>query len=388
MRRISLLLSVALMTALVAIPAPMGAAQTGPQVVVAPLPGVFQLPVAIAQHPESDDLYVVEKTGTIRALRGGLVYDPVPVLDVSSEVSSGLEQGLLGLAFSPDGDYIYVNLTDRAGDTRIIEFAFADGVADMESRREVLFLDQPQANHNGGTMVFGPDGYLYIGQGDGGGAGDPNGNAQNLDVLLGKLLRIDPRPSGDAAYRVPTDNPFVPQAGEEPVGRPEIWAYGLRNPWKFSFDKQTGDLWTADVGQAASEEIDFQPGASEGGENYGWNHMEGLELYDGRPSGAEEPADHVPPIYVYANEGSDACSVTGGYVYRGAAITSLQGVYIFSDWCDGKLRYLRQQNGEVTESGELGITIPSAASFAEDHDGELYGISLSGFIFKLMPAAS
>jgi glucose/arabinose dehydrogenase len=367
------------------VPAAEVAAQSAPQVLLTPVPGVFQLPVAMAQHPDSDDIYVVEKTGFIRAVRAGLVFDPVPVLDVSSEVSSGLEQGLLGMAFSPDGNFLYVNLTDAAGDTHILEFAFAGGVADPASRREILFIDQPEANHNGGTLVFGPDGYLYIGLGDGGGSGDPHRNAQNLGSLLGKTLRIDPRPSADAAYTVPADNPFVTTPG----ARPEIWGYGLRNPWKFSFDRANGDLWIADVGQSALEEIDFQPGSSTGGENYGWNHMEGNELYSGRPAGAEEPANHVPPIYVYPNEGSpDACSVTGGFVYRGAAISWLQGAYVFSDWCDGVLRYIRQENGEVVEEGELGATVPLIGSFGEDHDGEIYAISLAGVMFKLTAVPS
>ncbi|MPZ68951.1 MAG: sugar dehydrogenase [Actinobacteria bacterium] len=383
MRRVALLLGLILVGGTVGtLPAPRSSAQTAPSLLLAPVPGAFALPVAVVQHPDSDDFYVVEKTGTIRAVRDGLLFDPVPVLDVSAEVSTGLEQGLLGLAFSPDGDFMYVNLTGIAGDTHILEFEFANGVAVPTSRREVLFLDQPEANHNGGTLVFGPDGYLYLGFGDGGGAGDPNYNAQNREVLLGKMLRIDPRPEGDAPYTVPADNPFVGGGGS-----PEIWAYGLRNPWKFSFDRDTGDLWIADVGQSAEEEINFQPAASAGGENYGWNHMEGLQLYTGRPAGAEEPADHVPPIHIYPNEGSDACSVTGGYVYRGEAIPWLQGAYVFSDWCDGKLRYLRQENGEVIESGELGLTVPLAASFFEDHTGELYAVSLAGAIFKIIPGA-
>jgi glucose/arabinose dehydrogenase len=386
MRRIGALLSLVLLTAGIGVvPAHKGSAQSAPAVLLQPLPGIFQLPVAVAQHPKSDDLYVVEKSGTIRALRDGLVYDPVPVLDVSSEVSSGLEQGLLGLAFSPNGKFIYVNLNDAAGDTHIFEFAFADGVADPDSRREVLSVDQPAENHNGGTLIFGPDGYLYAGLGDGGGAGDPDYNGQSLDTLLGKLLRIDPRPSKGASYRIPADNPFVTKRGGKQ--RAEIWAYGLRNPWKFSFDRKTGDLWIADVGQAVEEEINLQRASSEGGENYGWNHMEGLRLYADRPPGTKEPADHVPPIHVYLNEGSDACSVTGGYVYRGEAIEWLQGAYVYSDWCDGRLRYLRQKNGEVVEEGELGLTVPLAASFAEDHDGELYAISLAGPIFKLIPGA-
>jgi glucose/arabinose dehydrogenase len=358
-----------------------------PKVALTPLPGAFQLPVAIAQQPNSDDLYIVEKTGRIRALRDGLVLDPVPVLDVSSEVSSGLEQGLLGLAFSPDGKFIYVNLTDAAGDTHILEFAFANGVAVPSSRRELFSVDQPFANHNGGTLMFGPDGYLYIALGDGGSGGDPGYRAQTLSTRLGKMLRIDPRPSGGAPYTVPADNPFVPDpdgASPPPPGAlPEIWAYGLRNPWKFSFDRATGDLWIGDVGQDTWEEVNRQPAGSAGGQNYGWNHMEGLALYDGRPTGAVEPANHTRPIHVYGRDGG-ACSVTGGYVYRGSS-ASLRGSYVFADWCDGKLRYLRQANGQVTESGELGVVVPSITAFGEDHDGELYAISLGGTIFKIVP---
>jgi glucose/arabinose dehydrogenase len=362
-----------------------GAPAGAPTIALAPLPGVFAAPVAMAQHPDSDDLYIVEKVGFIRAVRLGLVYDPVPVLDLSSEVSSGLEQGLLGLAFSPDGEFMYVNMTDTAGDTHILEFAFADGVAVPESRREVLTVDQPFANHNGGTMIFGPDGYLYIGLGDGGSGGDPEYNAQNLQTRLGKMLRIDPREADGAPFTVPTDNPFVPQDGEvAPVeALPEIWAYGLRNPWKFSFDRSTGDLWIADVGQNLWEEINLQRASSAGGENYGWNHMEGVELFTNRPPGAEEPADHTPPIHVYGRD-NGACSVTGGYVYRGAS-ASLQGAYVYSDWCEGRLRYLREQNGVVVEDGDLGLTVPSITAFGEDHAGELYAISLGGSVFRIVP---
>ena len=364
-----------------------GAAPATPRVALAPLPGAFQLPVAMAQHPTSDDLYIVEKTGRIRALRDGLVLDPVPVLDVSSEVSSGLEQGLLDLAFSPDGKFIYVNLTDAAGDTHILEFAFANGVAVPSSRRELFSVDQPFANHNGGTLMFGPDGYLYIALGDGGSGGDPGYRAQTLSTRLGKMLRIDPRPSGGAPYTVPADNPFVPDPDglnpPPPGALPEIWAYGLRNPWKFSFDRATGDLWIGDVGQSTWEEINWQRAGSAGGENYGWNHMEGLALFSGRPDGATEPANHARPIHVYGREGG-ACSVTGGYVYRGAA-AALKGAYFFSDWCEGRLRYVRQNNGVVTEVVDLGVTVPSITAFGEDHEGELYAISLGGTIFKIVP---
>lgn len=363
-----------------------GPPEGAPRIGLTPVPGVFQLPVGMAQHPDSDDLYIVEKTGFIRAVRLGLAYDPVPVLDLSSEVSGGLEQGLLGLAFSPDGEFLYVNLTDTSGDTHVLEFAFDDGVAVPESRREVLTVDQPLANHNGGTMIFGPDGYLYIALGDGGGAGDPEYNAQDLGTRLGKMLRIDPRGSEAAPFTVPADNPFVPDPDDPDADEdalPEIWAYGLRNPWKFSFDRLNGDLWIADVGQNTWEEINLQRAGSSGGQNYGWNHMEGQAPFSGRPDGTGEPADHVPPIHVYGRD-NGACSVTGGYVYRGEA-AALQGAYLFSDWCEGRLRYLREENGEVVEEGDFGLTVPSITAFGEDHDGELYAISLGGAIFKIVP---
>lgn len=363
------------------------AAQGAPRVALAPVPGTFQLPVAMAQHPHSDDLYIVEKTGRIRAVREGLVVDPVPVLDVSAEVSDGLEQGLLGLAFSPDGEFMYVNLTDTAGTTRVFEYGFADGRAVVESRREVLSVEQPFSNHNGGTLTFGRDGYLYISLGDGGSGGDPGYRAQSLETRLGKLLRIDPQPSGDLPYTVPADNPFVTREGTPPVddtALPEIWAYGLRNPWKFSFDRETGDLWIADVGQNRWEEVNFQRAISGGGENYGWNHMEGRELYGGRPEGAQEPPNHTPPIHVYSSADGVACSITGGYVYRGAE-ESLQGAYVYSDWCSGELRYLQQRNGEVVEEGSLGVSVPSVTGFGEDHEGALYVISFAGAVFKVVP---
>jgi glucose/arabinose dehydrogenase len=367
-------------------------AVTDPEpVLLIPLPGIFRLPVALAQHPAGDDLYIVEKTGQIRAIRDGLVLDPVEVLDVSSEVSAGLEQGLLGLAFSPDGEFMYVNLTDSDGHTHVLEYAFADGGVDPDSRREVLVVEQPLANHNAGSLVFGPDGYLYIGLGDGGGAGDPEYNSQRLETLLGSMLRIDPRPSEDASYTIPPDNPFVPDPDEEgsivdegDAPRAEAWAYGLRNPWKYSFDRETGDLWIADVGQSAWEEINVQRADSAGGENYGWNHMEGFEPYSGRPDGATEPADHVPPIHAYEN-GGGRCSLTGGFVYRGAAIEWLEGAYVFADWCEGLLRYIREEDGVVVDEGDLGVTVPLISSFGEDHDGELYAISLLGPVFRIVP---
>ncbi len=394
MRRVALLLAMGVLAGPV-VPASVtvaAAADSAPRVLLAPIPGAFELPVAMAQHPDSDDLYIVEKTGKIHAVRLGLVYDPVPILDVSSEVSTGLEQGLLGLAFSPDGDLMYINLTDRSGDTHVYEYAFTDGAVVTGSRREVLFVDQPFTNHNCGTLMFGPDGYLYICLGDGGSGGDPQYNAQPLNKRLGKMLRIDPRPSGGAPFTVPPSNPFAPDPENPdkvipPGALPEIWAYGLRNPWKFSFDRQTKALWIADVGQTQWEEINVAPASSAGGENYGWNHMEGKVLYSGRPQGAVEPANHHRPIHVYPHAGG-ACSITGGYVYRGEAMPSLRGAYIYSDWCDGRLRYIRELNGQVVEDEELGLTVPSITSFGEDHDGELYAISLGGTVFKILPSVA
>jgi len=331
-------------------------------------------PLGMAVRRSDDGLYVAEKTGRVVAIRGGSL-DPVPVLDLSAEVSQGSEQGLLGLAFSPDGRFLYVNYTDLAGDTHITEFSMQDGKADQASRRQVMFVDQPFSNHNGGNLSFGPDGYLYVGLGDGGSGGDPLNNAQSLDTLLGKMLRIDPRPGGGRPYQIPPDNPFIGQPGV----LPEIWAYGLRNPWRYSFDGSTGDLWIGDVGQDAWEEVDFQQAGSQGGENYGWNRLEGTHGYAG-----DAPPDAVPPVYEYEHVGG-GCVVTGGYVYRGAGIPALEGVYVFGDFCEGKLMALRLQGGVVVDIADLGPTVENLSSFGEDAGGELYVMSLSGSLFRLAP---
>jgi glucose/arabinose dehydrogenase len=333
-------------------------------------------PLAMAVRKGDGGLYVAEKTGHVRVIRDGKLASG-DVLDISAQVSTSSEQGLLGLAFSPDGTMMYVNFTNTAGDTVVREYVFAGGQAEPTSARQVLFVDQPFANHNGGNLVFGPDGYLYIGLGDGGSAGDPMGNGQNLDVLLGKMLRIDPRASGTDAYRIPPDNPFVGRSG-----RDEIWAYGLRNPWRYSFDRATGDLWTGDVGQNAWEEIDFQRGSSKGGDNYGWNRMEGSHNYNGT-----EPANHHAPIYEYSSgSGTEECAVTAGYVYRGSRITNLRGAFVFADFCVGSLRAFIQKNGRATEHRYLGEQIGNLSSFGEDHRGELYAMSLSGGVYRIDPA--
>ena len=319
-------------------------------------------------------LYVVEKGGRIEALRNGRVV-AAPVLDVSSLVSTGGEQGLLGAAFSPGGDHLYVDYTDVNGDTRVVEYAFEGGRAVPASARLLLAVDQPYANHNGGHLAFGPGGFLYIAMGDGGSGGDPHGNAQRLDTLLGKILRIDPRPSSGRPYTVPADNPFVGRQG----ARGEIWAYGLRNPWRFSFDAATGALWIGDVGQGEREEVSAAAADSRGGENYGWNRYEGTRPYAG---GGTEGL--VAPVYDYArSEGN--CAVTGGYVYRGGRIAGLRGRYLFADFCRGEVLTLVPGPGGM-EARRLGPQVEALASFGEDQDGELYALSLTSGLYRLDPA--
>ncbi|MBH0241994.1 PQQ-dependent sugar dehydrogenase, partial [Streptomyces cavourensis] len=311
--------------------------------------------------------------GTVRILGDSGLSDPV--LDISAETTTDGERGLLGVAFAPEFTHFYISYTDLEGTSTIDEFAVEDGELRPDTRRTVLTQEQPYANHNGGDIKFGPDGYLYIAFGDGGSGGDPHGNGQNLDTLLGKLLRIDPR--GAEPYAVPADNPFVAQEG----AKDEIWSYGLRNPWRFSFDAGTGDLLIGDVGQSEWEEIDWAPADSEGGENYGWSSMEGNHPF----RGGTEPANHVPPVHEYDRSGL-GCSVTGGFVYRGKAIEALAGSYVYSDYCDGTLRTLKIENGEVTAEGDLGVQGGEVISFVEAGDGELYVLSIGGQIHRLNPA--
>jgi glucose/arabinose dehydrogenase len=333
----------------------------------------LEQPLALAVRSGDAGLYVAEKTGRVVVIRDGAV-DPVPVLDLTGQVSLGGEQGLLGLAFAPSGRYLYVNYTDTNGDTHVTEYAIRGERADLASRRDVLVVEQPYENHNGGNLVFGPDGYLYIGLGDGGSGGDPQGNGQSLSALLGKMLRIAPRPDGERAYGVPSDNPFVGRA----QARPEIWAYGLRNPWRYSFDRETGDLWIGDVGQSAWEEVDLQPSGSSGGENYGWNRMEGDHPYDG----AEPPAEVARPVFEYSHD-DGGCTVVGGYVYRGESIPELVGAYVFADLCLGRLEAIRVEDGRVTGHRVLGPVVPNVSSFGEDARGELYAMSLGGAVYRL-----
>jgi len=346
-------------------------------------------PVAMAVRPGDDGIYVAEKGGRVRLVPKGQTTRPgaaqaEPVLDLTGQVSHALEQGLLGLAFSPDGGRLYVDYTDARGDTRVVEYRFADGRADPASRREVLAVHQPYENHNGGEVAFGPDGKLYVGLGDGGSERDPDNVGQDLRTPLAKILRIDPQPSAGRGYTIPPDNPFVTRSG----ARAETWEWGLRNPWRFSWDRKTGDLWIGDVGQDQWEEIDFVPTGRQAGANLGWSRTEGRHRFKG-----DNPAGALLPIAEYSHENGD-CSVAGGYVYRGVALPDLQGSYIYGDSCTGRLWALVQQDGRVAAQRKL--ELPGAdqtqsgqgfgiASFGEDRAGELYLLALAGGLFRFSP---
>ena len=296
-------------------------------------------------------------------------------VDLRDRVSSrGSEEGLLGIALSPHSDrhlFLYYS-TANPRRSVVSRFNYNLEIA-PESEQVVLEIGQPYANHNGGQIAFGPDGYLYIGLGDGGAAGDPQGNGQDTSTLLGSILRIDVSESTDAQpYAIPPDNPFA-----DGGGRPEIWAYGLRNPWRFSFDRETGELWTGDVGQNEWEEIDI----IERGGNYGWNILEGNHCF--RPRDNCEREGTIPPVWEYSLDGRP-CSVIGGYVYRGDAIPWLRGAYVYGDFCSGKVFGLRHENGQVTEQKELADTGLRIMSFAEDNAGELYLLSQSEGVHRLV----
>ncbi|WP_208881909.1 PQQ-dependent sugar dehydrogenase [Streptomyces armeniacus] len=335
--------------------------------------------VATAESPSAgvagpgETVWITERAGRIRVLDDKGLGEPV--LDISDETTVDGERGLLGIAFDKDFAHLYIMFTDKEGTSTLDEFAMEGSEIKPDTRRTVLTQEQPYANHNGGQIAFGPDGMLYVALGDGGSGGDPHGNGQKLDTLLGKMLRIDP--SGGDPYAIPEDNPFAGDAN----ARGEIWAYGLRNPWRFSFDAETGDMLIGDVGQSAWEEIDWAPGDSKGGENYGWSEMEGNHVFrDGT-----EPENHVPPVHEYGRDDL-ACSVTGGYVYRGEKIADLKGQYLFSDYCDGTVRALKMENGKVTGETDLGVNGGEVVSFAEGPDRELYVLDIGGTISRIDPA--
>ena len=334
-------------------------------------------PVFLTAAPgDSIRLFVVEQGGTIRVLRHDSLL-ATPFLDFSDSVSHGDEQGMLGLAFAPDyatSGAFYVHTTDLAGDIRVLRFKVSGdpNVADASSGVEILAFDHPQANHNGGMLAFGNDGYLYIGSGDGGGGGDPLETGQDPSDLLGAILRIDV--SGDSGgYAIPPTNPFVGDSGFAP----EVWAYGLRNPWRFSFDRQTHDLWIGDVGQGEWEEIDRLP-AGVGGQNLGWDEMEGTHCYE--PSSGCSTTGKTMPLFDYAH-GTDRCSVIGGYVYHGPVAIEISEMYVYGDLCDGLVR--------VWNPGGQFLATPigsSIYSFGEDLAGRLYVLTGGGVVLRLSGA--
>ena len=334
--------------------------------------------------PSGDNtrLFVVEKTGRIRIVKNGSVLSE-PFLNVSGKISNGGEQGLLGLAFHPEyagnGRFV-VNYTDTNGDTRIAVYRVSSNpdVADPASEQIVLTVDQPYSNHNGGMVVFGPDGKLYIGMGDGGSGGDPQNNGQNRNALLGKLLRVELNGAGQLS--VPADNPFVGQAGM----RGEIWSYGLRNPWRFSFDRETRDLYLGDVGQNAHEEIDVSGSATQFGKgvNFGWRIMEGSACYS--PSSGCDGNGLALPVIDYGH--GDGCSVTGGYVYRGADVSAIKGLYFYADYCSGWIRSFRWNGSAAVDRRDWPALDPGGqiTSFGEDARGELYVVVSSGKVFRFV----
>ena len=326
----------------------------------------------------SGRLFIVNQPGSILILQDGQLLQ-TPFLDISKRVgSSGTEQGLLGLAFHPNyaqNGYFYVNYTDRNGDTVIARYQVSaddPNRADPNSEKVLLTVDQPYPNHNGGGMMFGPDGYLYMSLGDGGSANDPHSNGQSLDTYLGKLLRVNVD-QGDP-YAIPSDNPFANGGG-----LPEIWAYGLRNPWRFSLDRATGDLYIADVGQNTWEEVDFQPAGAPGGANFGWNYREGAHPFRGTP-----PADLnlIDPVTEYQHP--VGCSITGGYVYRGQDLPEFQGIYLYSDFCSGIVWGLLRMPDGSWQSQELFRTGFNVSSFGLDQAGEIYMMDQpTGTLYRL-----
>ncbi len=327
-------------------------------------------------------LFITEQTGQIRIFDGSSVLS-TPFLDVSSLISVSSERGLLGLAFHPGypaSPYFYIDYTDTSGDIVIARYEVSGDpdVADAGSALILETIPHPvNANHNGGQLAFGPDGMLYAGVGDGGSGGDPPNNAQTLSVLLGKILRLD---VDIAAPYVPADNPFVSTLD----ARGEIWAYGLRNPWRFSFDSQTGDLIVGDVGQGAWEEVDFQPAADPGGENYGWHVTEGDHCYD-PPSGCDTTG-LTPPILEY-DHGSGDCAIIGGVRYRGS-VASFKGTYVYGDYCTGRIWGATPGAGGVWSASQLIDTPYSISSFGQDQDGNVYLTDLGGALYELVPPAA
>ncbi|MFI5028358.1 MAG: PQQ-dependent sugar dehydrogenase [Solirubrobacterales bacterium] len=349
--------------------------------------GNFGNPVYLTGAPGSPNLlFVVEQTGKVVVLRGG---HPLrrPFLDISGLVSFEGERGLLSIAFPPDyarSGRFYAYYTDKKGNLRIDEFhRRSQTLAAIGSRRGVIEIPHPvNANHNGGQMQFLGD-LLYFGTGDGGSAGDPPNNAQNKNVLLGKLLRIDPRPSGGRPYTVPASNPFVGKPG-----RDEIYSYGLRNPFRFSFDRasaQSPRIVIGDVGQNRFEEVDYTTVAGASGANFGWDAFEGFAPYREENGGTPDPGGTVKPIFAYSHSRNGSCAIVGGYVVHDPRLPSLQGRYLYSDYCEGGLHSLLPRLGRARDDHRLGLSVQSPTSFGEDDRGRIYVCSQLGPVYRLVP---
>ncbi|MEO1064273.1 MAG: PQQ-dependent sugar dehydrogenase [Actinomycetota bacterium] len=347
--------------------------------------GTFTQPVALRPNrldPDGGGLLVAERTGRIRAWWPATDRREL-VVDLSNLTSASGERGLLSFDLDEGASRLWVSYTDGGGDLVIAEYPLTSSGGDEPhpiagARRQLLEIDQPFGNHNGGDLHVGPDGNLWISSGDGGSSGDPQNNAQNRRNLLGGILRIDPTPTpGGAAYTVPDDNPFVGDS----AGLDELWAYGLRNPWRISFDRSTDDLWIGDVGQGRREEINVEPAGDAGGRNYGWRILEGTLPFGGSPQ-----AGLTGPIHEYGHTGG-RCSVTGGVVYRGAELAGLEGRYLFGDFCSGEVWTLRPVGDGAEVERLSGVTVPQLVAFGEDVDGEVWLLSLGGGVFRLDPTA-
>ncbi len=361
---------------------------------------------ATAPAGDTERLFILEQRGIIKILKSGTVL-PTPFLDIDALITNPTisdERGLLGLAFAPDFDtsgHFYVYYTDLSGDSNIVRYTVSANPdsADPASAHRILFLDQPYGNHNGGTIAFGPDGYLYMGFGDGGSSNDPHGNGQSGSTILGKFIRIDPTADdfpGDPNqnYAVPPSNPFV----GDPSYRDETWSIGLRNPYRWSFDRLTGDMWIADVGQGCWEEVDFEPAGGPGGVNYGWRALEGNHCFvvgNCNATGCDS-SGYTLPVHEYSHtQDGFSCSISGGYVYRGSAIPALAGTYFYADYCsahiysfryDGSVTELTKRTTELAPGG--GLSIASPVAFGQDGVGELYIVdraATSGEVYKIIP---
>lgn len=320
-------------------------------------------PTAITSRPGDNHLFVLDQSGVIRQVSAAGKVEATPFLDIRERVKFSGEMGLLGLAFSPDysaDGYIFVNYIDKNQNTVVARFGAAGGKADPSSEQKVLTLAQPYANHNGGALLFGPDGYLYASLGDGGSHGDPQNRAQNTGVLFGKVLRLD---VSRLPYKTPPSNPFAGQAGK----RGEIWDYGLRNPWRISFDRQTHELYIADVGQGDYEEVNIEPAAS-GGNNYGWRCYEGVHTFN---LDSCAPKNSFKPPALEYDHSQDRCSITGGYVYRGQKFPALRGKYLYGDYCGGQLYWAQRQDGRLKPTLAIDTSY-KISTFGEDSSGELY----------------